>query len=256
MAAAKAEGRSFRGNLQQTIEVDLPGAANAHGSSENTLQREVYVRFHFDRARAGSGDSTIVPAILDSLIAVMSSPHGRQVVDTRPLYGARFTLTYALAGGPPAWSAAPPAADFGDMMGGAFPVSALVDHAFLPLPDKAVATRGSWERQWTRRQVDGNVPTESRVNSRFTLGRTEQREGVRVARVTVTSQGQLTLAGGGAWPRAGQVEATGWILVGVEDGIVREVSLEETATGWVAMGDQQLPFRQKATIRLTLVNGK
>jgi hypothetical protein len=113
------------------------------------------------------------------------------------------------------------------MFGGPFPVSIMIDLAFPPMPEQSVQVGDSWERVHARNQVDvGATPTAGNITSHYTLAGFERNDGVWLARLDVASNGDLT----GGTDSIGKLEATGFILLGVDDGIVREVSLQESVT--------------------------
>jgi len=249
MQPSDAAGLAYSAEMLQSIVFESPsGVLNA--------EREYQIRFQFDDAQARGGDSVSVSARLDSVRAIMVSPHGRQVVDTRILHGKTFAFTYARIGGAPTYPSAPPAADFG-MFGGAFPVSIMVDFLFPPMPDQPVQVGDAWERVHVRRQVDGGAtPTEGSITSRYTFAGFEKRAGAWLARLEVAGSGALVGADAHsetATDGAGTLEATGFILLGVADGIVREVSLQESVTAPATMGGSPGTRRQTTSFHITAV---
>ena len=219
-------------------------------------ERTYRLRFRITDATAASGDSVRATATLDSVRAVMDSPHGRQVVDTRRMVGNTFGFVYARAGGPARYDSTAPSVDY-SMLGGKFPATVLIDYAFPPVPDHPVKPGDVWEHSWTRRQLDATSHTEARVTSRYTLLGFEKLAGTRVARVRVKSSGALGAeAGGPAWSKPGSIEANGYLLLGLSDGRVYELSLQETAQGFTHMGSSETPFSQNATIHLQLAGNQ
>jgi hypothetical protein len=249
MQPATASGVSYASELTQSV---------TWHSALRELQGERTYRIGFTITTAApAGDSIRATARVDSMRAVMDSPHGRQVIDTRRMVGNTFALTYAQRGGPANYSDVP-VADFG-MLGGAFPASTLIDYAFPAMPDHAVKTGDSWQHTWTRRQVDATSGTLAQITTLYTLLAFEKLDGAVVARVQVSSKGELsadTSAGAPAWEKPGSVQSNGYVLIGVDDGVVREVALEEAVKGFAAMGKPQTQYDQTAKIHVQRVSAK
>jgi len=227
------EGRAYTLTLVQ--DAALETGADTH------LVRDARFRFHFADGERSTGERSAGAVVFDSARAAVTSPHGREVIDARPLMGRSAPLTWAREGGPAEWSAGGPVVDFGDF-GAPQPVSALIDYGFPPLDTRAVRSGDSWERTWQRRMIDGNRWTETAVTTRLTLDRIDRHGDVTLARITFR-----TNATGSGGP-----SANGSIVIGVEDGVVREVILEDVASGEWSFGEEGVPFRQTTTLRLTL----
>jgi hypothetical protein len=244
--ASDVAGHAYAAEMVQSITFALP-------TGTQRGEREYRIRFTFADAQPAAADSVDVTARLDSVRAIMSSPHGRQVVDTRTLLGRTFPLRYARSGGAPSYTASPPAADFG-MFGGAFPVSIMVDFLFPRMPDQPVQVGDGWERVHVRRQVDGgSVLTEGNITSRYKLAGYENHDGVRLARLEVASSGDIGEVGAQGSGSTGRLESTGFILLGTLDGSVREASMEESVTISMATGSAHGTRRQTTNYRITSI---
>lgn len=227
------EGRAYTLTLEQ--DAALETGADTH------LLRDARFRFHFADGERSTGERSAGAVVFDSARAAVTSPHGREVIDARQLRGRSAPLTWSHAGGPAEWAAGDPVVDFGDF-GAPQPVSALIDYGFPPLDTRTVRSGDSWERTWHRRMIDGNRWTETGVTTRLTLERLEQHGDVTLARITFRTN--ATESGGPS--------ANGSIVIGVEDGVVREVILEDIASGEWSFGDEGVPFTQTTTLRLAL----
>ena len=233
-APAQIEGRTYVAEMTQSIDIEAQ-------KERHNVERQSRIRFTFRDARAEAGERVAVSVAVDSLRAAANTPHGRQVVDTRRSIGTAFDLVYARHGGPATYPGSVPELDFG-AMGGRLYVSTLIDLAMPALPDRPVRVGDSWERRWIRRQVVGKTVTERPVTSRSTLDRLETRNGVRLARVEVTTRGTA----------GDPFEATGHVLIGVSDGVVHEVLVTESMSGSWNFNGAELPLRQTTTLRLAL----
>jgi hypothetical protein len=219
------------------------------------VDRELRLRFHVAESRPGAGDQITVLLAIDSMRSAMSTPHGRQVYDTRRQTAATYTLSYSRQGGRPDYSASPAAEDFASVMGGPPPISLVLDRMFPPLPDSAIAVGAAWERSWTERGLEAMSVATRRVHGRFTLVRVEERDGARLARIEVRTTRAADAHAAADSTDTGALESTGTILLGVEDGVVREVTIEERVTGSGMFPGGLAPFRQTTRYRLTRVGG-
>ena len=85
MQPAAANGISYASDLTQSVTWHSP---------QRELQGERTYRIGFTITSASAaGDSIRAAARVDSMRAVMDSPHGRQVIDLRRAVGSTFTLT-------------------------------------------------------------------------------------------------------------------------------------------------------------------
>jgi hypothetical protein len=83
------------------------------------------------------------------------------------------------------------------------------------------------------------------VTSRYTLAALEMRDGETVARVIVSTRGDAVPG----LAAAGAVEASGFVVIRVSDGVVLEVSSEETVGGLWGFEGESFPYRQRARVR-------
>lgn len=243
MSAADAEAKVFTAEYTQTLALE--------GEQRVDIVRDLRLRWHLEGA-AAAGDSVRATARFDSARGSVSSPHGRQIIDLRKLRGAAMPIAWAPSGGPPRVEGAPPAADFGEMMGAPMPVSHIVAHAFPAMPGRPVQAGDRWERTWTREAMDGVTGTRGQVTGRFRLARIEKVGGRDIARIEVTWHGDSPAApAGGQSKPPGPVDGRGTILIGVVDGVVRDVSFEETTTGSALFGPGAVGYRQTVSVRVT-----
>lgn len=230
---ARLDGRAYVMEMTQTAAIEAQGERREIG-------RQARARVRLAAAPA-AGTSQRVTMTLDSLRASITTPHSREVVDTRRHRGRSFAVGYPRAGGSAAFDSTTPALDYSSV-GGVLPLGAVLGHLFPPMPDRVVRVGESWERAWTRTSIDGNTLGDRPVTSRLTLRAIDGRGDARVARVEIATRGAP--ANG-----AGAVEAKGFALVEVATGAVREVSIEETVTGTYNFG-AGFPYRQTTTIRI------
>jgi hypothetical protein len=226
-------GRAYTLTFSQ--DAALEAGADTH------LMRDARFRFRFGAGERISEQRSSSLVVFDSARAAVTSPHGREVIDARPLMGRSVPVTWAHSGGPAEWEPGVAIVDFGDF-GTPQPVSALIDYVFPALDARAVRTGDSWERGWQRRMIDGNRWTETDVITRLKLDRLESHGGVTLARITFRTD-----AVGDRGP-----SASGSIVLGVEDGVVREVVLEDLSSGEWSFGEDRVAFEQTTTLRLTL----
>ena len=240
LGAGFANGHTFAAEFTQALIIRADGR-------EIHVEREYRAGARLSDARV-SGDSVRVTLTLDSARASTIAHGTRQVIDTRTMVGKSAALTYARQGGVARVADDGPAADFGPRLGGLVPVSVLFDALFPPIPAQPVRVRDSWERTWQRTALDAAAVTQRPVTARYTLASVETRNGVRLARIGVTI----------AEPAAGDdaaIDATGSILIGLDDGIVREAVLTETVAGNGDLGGAMRAFEQTTNYRLTAING-
>ena len=65
-----------------------------------------------------------------------------------------------------------------------------------------------------------------------------------MARVTMVNRAQPAAAG----QPSDDLESTGFFLIGIEDGVIQEVSIEESVAGGWDFGGEALPYRQTSTV--------
>jgi hypothetical protein len=232
--AARLNGQAYALEMKQEVGIDYHG-------SPHTASRLVRFRFGFSGSREDA-DRVTTFLRMDSLRTLVATPHGDQPEFTHGLQGSSLSLTYGRDGREVTYAEAPPLIDFGEM-GGALPLSALIDQVFPALSASPVRVGDSWEHWWVRVQVDGAALTERRVASRLTLAALEMRGGKAVARVEVSTRADA-LPG----EQGGAVVANGVVLIRVEDGVVLELSSEETVSGVWLFETERLPYRQTTTL--------
>jgi len=213
--------------LTQTMEVRMDGGHTM------AVERSYSAGFHIEKA-AGDGGAVNATVRIDSARAAMVLHDSRQLVDTRRLTGTTFEVRYERTEGAPQYTGSP-TIDFGEMMGGAFPIAMLLDNVFLPMPGAAVSAGDSWERVWSRDMILGTGLTRQKITTRFTLERIERQNGRDLARLRfATSDNRLS----------------GVIRIGVGDGIVRDAEIVEVGGGSLEMGGGSYPYTQTTTIRV------
>jgi hypothetical protein len=233
--AGHARGLAYVADFGQSLSIDVAG-----GTME--AQRSFRIRGHIEQATALTGDSVLLTVKLDSARASAVQHDTRQILDARQLPGAAIELAYARAGGRPAWRTTPPSVDFGEMIEGPVPVSIMLDPLFIPMPDHAVEAGATWEREWRRDWLDGRTPGEQRMRVRFRFERIEKAGRASVARIAISSP-------------ADPAGPTGYALVGIEDGVVHEVSIDAVSSATLEFGADTFPYRQTSTLRIALAGG-
>jgi hypothetical protein len=239
MDAGAANRAAFTTEYTQTI--------TTQGEMSVDIVREARIRWHVEAAK-GEGDSVRATVRFDSLRASVSSPHGRQVLDLRTMRGAAMPIVWSKAGGSPRVEGAAPAADFGDMMGAPMPMPHFVMHAFPTLSAKAVQPGDRWEASLTRVAMDGITETRRPITARYRLVDITKASGADVARVEVTWHGDVP-AGTNARD-AGAVDGKGFVRIGVTDGVIREVDVEETTSGTAQFAPGPFPYLQTTRVRI------
>lgn len=241
--AGQIDGQGYALELSESIVID------AHGASHNAA-RGVRFGFRFSGARTEADAWVSAALTIESLTMSLSTPHGDEVSLTHGLVGTSLPLRYRRSGGGTSYSADVPLVDFTEM-GGAFPLSALIDPVFPALSNRSLRTGESWEHWWVRKQIDGGAATERSVTSRYTLAAFETRNGQPVVRVNVSTRGEAVPG----LAAAGPLEANGFVLIRASDGVVLEVSSEETVSGaWSFMGED-FPYKQTTRLHLTNTSG-
>lgn len=236
---SRADGPALDGaaySLSFLQDVAIETGADTH------IMRESRLRFRFVSGSSADGGRASAALTFDSARAAVTSPHGREVRDARPLVGTSTRLSWNRTTGDPEWQAPVPEIDYGDF-GGTMPVSVLIDQALPAMSADAVGPGGSWEAESQRRRIDGNTWTIESVVTRYTLEDVERVNGAAVARVAFTMRR----------PSSRTLEASGSFVIGVDDGVVRTLELEERVPGTWSFGGEALPFVQTTTLRLDLV---
>jgi hypothetical protein len=235
--ARRLNGQAYALEMFDSIVID------AHGAPHNAA-RAARFRFHFSDAGAEADARVSASLTIDSLTMSLGTPHGDEVSLTHGLAGTRVPLQYRRTGGGASYADDVPLVDFSDM-GGAFPLSSLIDPVFPALASRPVRVGDSWEQWWVRRRIDGGAASERQVTSRYTLAALEMRDGETVARVIVSTRGDAVPG----LAAAGAVEASGFVVIRVSDGVVLEVSSEETVGGLWGFEGESFPYRQRARVR-------
>lgn len=236
--ATRLDGRDYRIELRHDVDLETP-------DGRREIRRELRLRVRAAAERPQGGNRQVALRI-DSIRASATTPHARELVDTRRHRGARGAVRYDAAGGPPIVEGAP-TVDFASV-GGELPLASLLALVVAPVPGAAVRVGRTVEQRWPRRSIDGNTPSDRPVTARLTLRAVEGRGADRVARVDIATRAPATAD-------AGAIEGRGTALVEVATGVLRELSLDETTSGTYRFGDG-LPYRQTTTIRIALVEGR
>jgi hypothetical protein len=239
MDAGSADAKAFTTEYTQTI--------TTQGEMSIDIVREARIRWRLEAAK-GAGDSVRATVRFDSLRGSVSSPHGRQVLDLRTMRGTGMPIVWSRSGGPPRIDGAPPAADFGEMMGEPMPMPHFVTHAFPTLSAKGVQPGDRWEASFTRVAMDANTETRRPITMRYRLMDVEKQNGADVARIEVTWHGDAPA--GTDTREAGAVDGKGFVRIGVVDGVVREVDIEETTSGTARFAPGPFRYRQTTRVRI------
>jgi hypothetical protein len=226
-------GRSYGVTFSQVVAFQ----GDYHGAE---MTRSAQFRVTLSPA-AGARGALVVR--VDSARGSASNPHAREVLDLRPMMGTSLQATYADSGRPVTWSERGPTVSFGEI-GGAIPLTALLDPIFPALPNRAVRASDTWERTWSTFAIVGQKEVQLTVRTRYQVERVETVDRAQVVRVRFTS----TPIGGAV---AGAT-STGTMLVGV-DGVLRELRIEETHNGndWDFNGNT-LTYAQRDELVVTL----
>jgi hypothetical protein len=217
-------------DLTQTMQVTVDGG---HAMA---VERNYSAGFRIEKATRAAEDGVSATVRIDSVRAAMVLHDSRQLIDTRRLVGNSFDIAWGRADGAPR-SSGSPTIDFGEMMGGAFPVAMLLDNVFPPMPVSAVGTGDSWERVWPRTMILGVDLTTQKINTRFTLEKLERQDGHDIARIRITTADN---------------SIAGTLHIGVLDGIVRDAEITETGGGTLSLGGGSYPYTQTTNIRVDL----
>jgi hypothetical protein len=234
-AAARLDGQQYALEMKQDVGIDYHG-------SPHTASRAVRFQFGFSGSRA-EAERVTSSLRIDSLRMFLGTPHGDQPELTHGLQGSSLSLTYRRDGREVTYAEPTPLIDFAEM-GGALPLAALIEQVFPALSTSPVRVGESWEHWWVRQQVDGAAVTGRRVASRFTLAALETQAGKAVARIEVSTRADA-LPG----DRGGAITANGFVRIRVEDGVVLEVSSEETVSGIWLFETERLPFQQTTRLQ-------
>ena len=235
---ARLDGRDYRIELRHDVGVESPD-----GRREIGRELRLRVRAVAEPVPAGAGR---VALRIDSIRASATTPHARELVDTRRHRGARVALRYDAGGGAPTVEGAP-TVDFASV-GGELPLASLLALVVAPVPGGALRVGHAVDRSWPRQSIDGNTASDRPVTARLTLRAVEGRGAGRVARIEILTRAAATAD-------AGAIEGRGTALVEVATGVLRELSLDETTSGTYRFGDG-LPYRQTTTIRIALAEGR
>jgi hypothetical protein len=201
------------------------------------------VRFHVTLNAAAGGRGLSVR--MDSARGSASNPHARSVLDLRSFVGTSLGVTYADSGKPVKWETAGPTVDFADASG-ALALSLLLDPMFPALPARDVRAGTTWERTWSRTALVGQQAHTTAVRTRYTVDKTERVGGVTGWRVSFVT---TPVAG------AAHVDQSGGSMLVGADGVLHELTLEETTSGRWEFNGEQLPYTQREQVRVALRPG-
>jgi len=241
MDAAAAAGRAYTGEMQQSTTIERT-------EGDIQMERDLRFRFRVIEGKAEGTDRVNIVLALDSLRAALSTPHGRQVYDTRTMARA-VALAYGRTGGRPDYSASPEAEDFTRALSGPPPLSLVLDRMFPVLPDSAVRVGDTWDRAWTETGVEAMTVATRRVRAQFRLAGIAEQDGARIAHIEIVVR-KTPDERAPADTAAGTLEARGAVVMGADDGVVREADYEEVITGSGMFPGGRTPFRQTTRYRI------
>jgi hypothetical protein len=230
--AARLDGRDYHIELRHDVGVESPEGRREIGRALRLRVRAL--------AEPVQGGTRQVALRIDSIRASATTPHARELVDTRRHRGARVVVRVAAADGASTVQGAP-TVDFASV-GGELPLASLLALVVAPVPGGALRVGQAVERAWPRQSIDGNTASDRPVTARLTLRAVAGRGADRVARIEIATRAAATAD-------AGAIEGRGMALVEVATGVLRELSLDETTSGTYRFGDG-LPYRQATTVRI------
>jgi hypothetical protein len=239
--AAFSEPRSYVAEYQQDIE---------WGTSE--VQRRYGARYTFTRVGEGAGGLSAT-AVLDSLGVGVSSPHGRQVFDTRYLAGSEFALTISERGGAPAYDAEP-VFDMTGMLEGTVTLSRLMNYGFPELPDHPVTVGDSWTSRSARSQVEAYLTMPASIETEYSFTGWETIDGVDCARIEARIVGKMTaqavLQHGQRADYTGTLEGHATWHFDPDAGSLLQMSGEESSDGLLSTGQKETPIKQHTRVEI------
>lgn len=207
-----------------------------------SIVRDARLRVTFGAGRR-RGALNEVALVVDSARGSTTNPHAREVLDLRSLRGSQVVVTYGDSGA--TWPTPVPDLSFGDY--GKLPLSSVLDPLFPALPARAMAAGATWERSYTRRSLHGADAVTHPITVRYTLQRYDVVRGTRLARITFDVVADPSSPTG--------FKSSGAMLVGAGDGLLHELTVEETASGiWLFQGNE-FPFIQTNALRYFLHGG-
>jgi hypothetical protein len=105
----------------------------------------------------GAGGGPQGHARLETLRIAMSTPHGRQTIDTRHLAGIEFELRIPATGGRPGYDEDTPVLEMPGMLEGEVALARLMDYGFPELPDGPVEVGHRWTGHSSHPHVEAQV---------------------------------------------------------------------------------------------------
>ncbi len=222
------------------------------------LERRFGARYTLVGAGDGVGaDRTTVR--LDSLAAVMSTPHGRQVFDTRHLVGIEFELAISERGGIPQYPEDAPVLDMGPMMEREVSLSRLMNFGFPELPSDPVQVGDTWTTHSSRPQVEAVVHLMAEVTTEYRFAGWETVDGVDCARIEGRIAGEMEGLVGSeddpAFTYAGTLQGNATWLLDPISGTLMSMTGDETSDGVLTQGEKETPIQQITRIQIGLADG-
>ncbi len=175
--AADGEPTAYVATYEQDIEW-----GSAH------LERRYGIRYTLDRA-----DGSRVAVHLDSLGLVVSTPHGRQALDTRHLVGSEFELAIDAIDGRPTYPADTPLLEMPGVLEGEVSIRRLMDFGFPELPDGPIQVGDRWTAQSTRPQVEAHVAATAVFTTDYHFSGWETIDGVDCARIEANVAAEVSV---------------------------------------------------------------
>ena len=204
----------------------------------------------------GPGDGSLPATVrLDSLGVGVSSPHGRNVFDTRHLAGTEFEVRIPERGGIPVYQDEP-VFDMGAALERQVHLSRLVNYAFPELPDHPVEVGDSWTTQTSRQQVEAYLSMPADLTTEYRFAGWEVVEGVRCAKIEGNLASQMTahaqLGDGQDVSYTGTLEGQATWLFDPGSGTLVRMTAEESSDGLLTQGEKDTPIRQHTQVQIGL----
>ena len=202
----------------------------------------------------GDGDGGLPASVrLDSLRVGMSSPHGRQVFDTRYLAGSEFKVTIPERGGTPAYESEP-VFEMAGMLEGQVEISRLMNYGFPELPDRRVNVGDSWTTSTSRPQVEAYLTMPAELTTEYRFAGWETVEGVECVKIEARLAGEMTaravLQHGQQADYTGSLQGQATWFFDPAAGVLMRMSGVESSDGLLTTGEKETPIKQETRIEI------
>lgn len=223
------------------------------------LERRYGARYALTGLGGGDGGPQ-VSVRLDSLGVVVSTPHGRQVLDTRHLVGSEAEMAISGRGGIPLYADSFPVFEMAGVLEGEVPLSRLMNYGFPDLPDRPVQVGDSWTTHSSRPQIEAHLHLTANLTTEYRFEGWETVDGVDCVRIEGRMVGEMTTRGqiryGVSHDYTGTLQGSLTWFFDPSTGTLVGMTGEESSDGVMTTETAETPIKQYTQIQIGLAEGR